>query len=115
MIELLAAIIEATDEALRDHQDLSLFPGEYMDGTPAEPDITEIEIEKIDFNPEFPGLWIEVTIQQQGGWTVFLQSNHPGEKLYSPIVTTLEGYCRPGCICDWCQIIRQNYQSEAVA
>ena len=89
-MELLSQILEATDDILMEQESLSLFPSEYVDGSPAPADITEVEIEIDNYymDPSLPVLWVTVTTQQKGGWLAYLQSDFRN-KLEGVMVMTL--------------------------
>jgi len=115
MLELLSKILEAADDTFMEQESLSLFPGEYMDGTIAPPDITEVEIE-IDrlytVESGLPGLRVTVSTPQHGGYIAYLQSDWYG-KIEGFMTTTLEGYCKQGCDCWMCEAMRSQNVSAA--
>lgn len=115
MFELLTSILQGADDSLQEAQGYSLFPGEYMNDSPAPADVTDLTIE-IDrchtLESGLPGLCATVTTEPSehcGGWIIYLEQSVLGGtfKPYYGNVTTLEGYCHPGCDCPFCDMIRQ--------
>jgi hypothetical protein len=101
--ELFEELLTVADAAfLESWLGTGLFWGEYMDGTPAPPGITEIEIEQ---NPHYLDLCgygtigIQVVAPLQD-CRVFLEWN-PQKAQFEQVLwaMTLEGQCTPGCTC----------------
>ncbi len=110
MLELLSAILEAADDTFRESESLSLFPGEYMDGSIAPPDITEVDIEIDRLHTEesgLPGIRVQVSTPQHGGFIAYLQTDDEGT-FDIGMTTTLEGYCKQNCDCPMCDVMRSQ-------
>jgi hypothetical protein len=116
MLELLSAILVAADNTFMEQESLSLFPGEYMDGTIAPPDITEVEIE-IDrmytVESGLPGLRVQVSTHEHGGFIAYLQTDDEGIFDDMGTTTTLEGYCKQNCDCPMCDAMRSQDEYAA--
>ena len=115
MLELLSQILEAANDTFMEQESLSLFPGEYMDGTPAPPDITEVEIDIDRLYTEesgLPGIRVQVSTHEHGGFIAYLQTC-PSGKFDEGITTTLEGYCKQNCDCPTCDVMRSQNEYAA--
>lgn len=116
MLELLSQILEAANDTFMEQESLSLFPGEYMDGSIAPPDITEVEID-IDrlytVESGYPGIRVQVSTHEHGGFIAYLQTNDEGVFDGMGITSTLEGYCKQNCDCPTCDVMRSQNEYAA--
>lgn len=92
--------------AFGEHAGLWMEPGEYEDGSVAPPDVSEVEIEYA-----YADLWLAKACE----WVAWIVYQPRDGKFVEVTFETIEGYCKPGCECSWCQTLRQQQRGRIEA
>lgn len=104
-LENFSNILRAAEHVFTDI-DLSMLPGEYLDETPAAPDITKVEIKYIG--------WCTWRVRARKlGYDAYVKDWY-NDQHFTPFTTrTTEGYCNFACQCSYCQVLRQQREVHA--